>query len=237
MGAHHAPRRVARTASALGTVVSLAGIALAVGFSLGAVAFGAQTHGSALNVFLWGEGGFEIYSPPLGELLGALFLLLFGALITKVSPRVRRSEHGIPTFGPAWKIKPRINEVRYLTAYPQRRIGRRMLGFGIPAVLSAALTLLVYAAATGTVRDEGLDVRFGATLALIAGIAALAAALAAVVAGVVFLVGAPSAEEVKRAETLERSAPAGLVMPTPPPPPMPGAGPPASVPPPPPAPA
>ncbi len=237
MGAHHAPRSVVRWCQVLAGGVVLSAALLLCWFVL--ALFGAQASTNAgratLTWALWGESSTAAYSAPVGQLVAGVGLLIFGSLMSKGGPRIRRSEHGIPTFAAPWRraeIARRVREVQAATAYRQRRIGGRMIGFGIPAALSGALMIVLYPAVTEQIVDEGAQIAFGATAALAYGALGLVAAGAAVVAGVVFVARGPTRVASEAAVQAERSAASAPVAPAAVPP-MPGTVPTLPTPPPP----
>lgn len=217
MSAHHAPRSVARASWLLGGLIEAAGAVLAIACVLGWMAFQTATQGNSFNVFLWGETDTSMLRPPAGEFLVGVALVVFGAVMAKIAPRGRKWA------GPRFSSRRKeFNAGRFTNAYPQRRIGRRMFGLGIPAALSGALMLVMWSAGRTELRDAGMDPNLGATLGLIAGAVATIAAVVAVVRGLLAMSGAPSEEASKRAELAEFAASQPTV---PEPPPMPGRAP------------
>jgi hypothetical protein len=224
MSAHHAPRSVVRWCRILANTLILTGTVLACWFIFGLFAAQASTTArEATSTWaLWGESSFSAYSAPVGQLVAGIGLVIFGALMSKVGPRIRRSDHQIPMVAAPWKtgdIRRKVAAVQVSTAYPERRIGRRMIGFGIPAVLLGLLMVWLYPAVTEEIVDEGARIAFGASMALMLGAVGLLAAAAAVISGIVYVVRGPSEAASMDAALAERAEAAGAV---PPPPPMPG---------------
>lgn len=237
MTAHHAPRSVVRWCRTLASGIVLASALLLCWFVF--ALFGAQastTRGEAtLTWALWGESSIAAYSAPVGQLVAGIGLLIFGSLMSKVGPRIRRQEHGIPTIAAPWKrraLARKVLDVQVATSYRERRIGGRMIGFGIPAALFGVLMVALYPAVTEQIVDEGAEIALGATTALVCGGFGLVCAVVAVVAGIVFVARGPSraaSEEAERAERAAADVPAQPVSV----PPMPGAVPTFPAPPPP----
>jgi hypothetical protein len=219
MSAHHAPKGVARTARILGGLIMWSGIVLTVACVLGFGAFQTATKGNSFNAFLWAESETQMLRPPLGEFLVGVALWVLGAVMAKVSPRVRKQ-----------RVGRRYAPVRstYEVAYPQRRIGLRMLGLGLPALASGALMLAWWFSGRTEIADAGMEPALGSMLGVVFGATAAIAAGVAVVVGLVYRSSAPSEEESKRAELVEFAATqSGMPLP----PPVPGPTPPMPAPP------
>lgn len=223
MSAHHAPKSLARSSWLLGGLIEASGAVLAVACVLGWTAFQSATQGNSLNVFLWGETYTSMLRPPAGEFLFGVALVVFGAIMAKMGPRARTWA------GFRFSSRRRtFNEGRFANAYPQRRLGRRMFGLGIPALLTGALMLVVWAAGRTELRDAGMDPNLGAILGLVGGLVASICAFLAIALGFTAWTRAPSEEETRRAELAEFAASQPAV---PAPPPMPGRTPPMPAPP------
>lgn len=197
MSAHHAPKSVARTARVLGGLTMWSGIVLTVACVLGFGAFQTATKGNSFNLFLWAESETQMLRPPLGEFLVGVALWVLGAVMAKISPRVRKQ-----------RVGRRYAPVRsaYDIAYPQRRIGLRMVGLGLPAVASGALMIAWWFSGRTEIADSGMDPNLGSILGGVFGAVATVAAGLAVIMGLVYRSSAPSEDESKRAELAEFAA-------------------------------
>lgn len=227
MGLRHASVGVRRTARWLGSWIAVAGMALFVAYLLGTAS--AASNG-AFELLPWGKGeaGFltKVWGAPLGQAIFGILLIVFGSVVTKISPLIVRRREGIPMMSlrPGRDIRKPIRALQAERAYPQRRIGRRMMVFGALSAATAAVMIPVFFSIRNTIEADGGSLRSGAWVGLGTALFALALAVVMLVVGIVFWSRAPVRPEIEP-EVTAPAPPMPGERSRPPAPPMPGSGP------------